>query len=498
MEISEMLSALERLENELFACRHALGILSVDGVTAAPKGSSRPRERTVGVLSETEYRLRCGEDTRRLLEKMEEKAPLLPARARREVHELLKEFRRTACIPMEEYAEYARTVSRASDVWHESKDRSDFASFLPWLERIVGMNRRFALYRDSGKDPYDTLLDDYEKGASRASLDAFFALLRERLVPLIRAVGEKPLPREMKGRFPVEKQRILTDRLMEIMGLDRQYCAVAETEHPFTDAFSRWDVRITTHYYESDPLSSLYSVVHEGGHALYEAGTGEDIQFTCLGTGSSMGIHESQSRFYENIIGRSEGFIRLVHPIMCSLFPEEMRAYSPEDMYRAANRAMPSLIRTEADELTYPLHIMVRYELEKALFDGDLSCGDLPGAWAEMYRKYLGIAPSDDREGVLQDSHWAGGAFGYFPSYALGSAYGAQMLDVMKKTVDVDGAVRAGDLSPITLWLRERIHRHGCMMDPPELLSNAFDGAPFDPEYYIRYLTDKFSALYGL
>ncbi len=257
-------------------------------------------------------------------------------------------------------------------------------------------------------------------------------------------------------------------------------------------------MRITTHYHEDDPLLSLYSVVHEGGHALYELGTGEELQFTCLGGGSSMSIHESQSRFYENIIGRSEAFIRRIWPVICDIFPDETRPFSPEDAYRAANLVKPSLIRTQADEVTYPMHIMVRYDLEKALLDGTLRCADLPGAWAELYRKYLGIAPSCDREGVLQDSHWSGGMLGYFPSYALGSAYGAQMYEAMKKTVDVDAAVAAGDLAPVTAWLRERIHRHGRMMDPPEIIRGAFDGAPFDPECYIRYLTNKYTALYGL
>ena len=498
METEKLTASLDELETRLFALRHAMGLLSLDGATAAPKGSSRPRGITVGVLSAEEYRLRCGEETRCLLEEMENRASLLPAVTRRRVEELLKGFRRVSRIPLAEYSEYARTVSVASDVWHESKEKDDFASFLPWLEKIVEMKRRFALYQDGGKDPYDTLLDDYEKGASRETLDPFFRLLRERLVPLIRAIGEKPRPRGMNGRFPIERQKELTGRLMDFLGLDRRYCAVAETEHPFTDSFSRYDVRISTHYHEEDPLPSLYSVIHEGGHALYELGTGEELQFTCLGRGATMGIHESQSRFFENIIGRSRAFVTWVHPVLEALFPEEMRSFGPEEVYRAANLVTPSLIRTEADEVTYPLHIMVRYELEKALMDGSLRCAELPGAWREMYREYLGIVPGTDREGVLQDCHWSGGMIGYFPSYALGSAYGAQMLHEMKKTVDVDGAVLSGNLSPVTAWLRDRVHRHGRMLEAPDILGSAFGGNAFDPEYYVRYLTEKYTAVYGL
>ena len=210
-----------------------------------------------------------------------------------------------------------------------------------------------------------------------------------------------------------------------------------------------------------------------------------------------MGLHESQSRFYENLIGRSLPFCRAVLPVMQACFPEQMRGISPEELYRGVNVAQPSLIRTEADELTYPLHIMVRYELEKRLIAGDMRVAELPGAWNEMYRDYLGVEVPDDRRGVLQDTHWSGGAFGYFPSYALGSAYGAQMLARMEQEMDVWGPVERGDLSQVTQWLRERIHRHGRMLTPAQALENAC-GAPFDPQCYVNYLTGKYSALYGL
>ena len=496
--LTKALEELKQLELELFALGHAMGILSYDGVTCAPKTSAVPREKTMGVLSEMEYRVLVNDRVKDLLAELNENRESLNDIQKKEVSELSDRLRRTTCIPAKEYAAYASLVTKASDVWHESKKNSDFASFLPYLEKIVETNIRFAAYRAPDKDPYDAVLDEYEKGACKKDLDLFFSRLQKELTPLVLAIGKCPAPKDIEGVFPIEKQRVFSERLMRLMGLPKESCIIGETEHPFTDDASKWDVRITTHYHEDQVLSSMYSVIHEGGHALYELGVADELQFTCLGGGSSMGVHESQSRFYENIIGRSRAFVHMIYPVMRECFPAEMTPYSEEDLYRAVNRAMPSLIRTEADELTYPMHVMVRYELEKALFDGSLCCRDLPGEWNRLYKQYLGVDVPNDREGVLQDSHWSGGALGYFPSYALGSAYGAQMLSCMKKTVDVDGCVAAGDLTPVTAWLRDRIHRYGRLLDPADLCRSAFDGAAFDPGAYIRYLTDKFTAIYAL
>jgi carboxypeptidase Taq len=244
-------------------------------------------------------------------------------------------------------------------------------------------------------------------------------------------------------------------------------------------------------------LSSFFSVIHEGGHSLYELNTADELVGSPLGTGASMGIHESQSRLFENMIGRSRAFIELIHPAMAELFPGQMKKVSPELLYRAANRAEPSLIRIEADELTYSLHIMVRYELEKKLIAGTLEVKDLPEAWNALYKEYLGVDVPDDTHGVLQDSHWSGGSFGYFPSYSIGSAYAAQIYDAMAKNVDIDAAVRSGDLSPVVGWLTEKIYRFGSLKKPNELILNAC-GKPFDPTYYTRYLTEKYRAIYKL
>ena len=261
--------------------------------------------------------------------------------------------------------------------------------------------------------------------------------------------------------------------------------------------FNRDDVRITTHYHADDPMSSFYSVMHEGGHALYELNTGDDLRWTCLASGASSGIHESISRFFENIIGRSYGFCGFILPKMKELFPEQMKDVTVDDFYKAVNIARPSLIRTESDELTYCLHVMVRYEIEKALIGGEITVAKLPEVWNAKMKEYLGVDVPDDTRGVLQDSHWSSGYFGYFPTYALGNAYGAQMLERMKQDVDVDGCCAKGDLKPVVDWLTENVFKYGCMMDPVPLFEQ-YCGAKFTPEPYCRYLKEKFSKIYGL
>ena len=394
---------------------------------------------------------------------------------------------------------YTELVNRAGAVWEMAKNTDDFALFAPVLEELVACQRRFAAYYDPAKKPYDALLNEYERGTGMQQLDGFFGLLRQTIVPLLQAVREAgPVDDSFLYRhYPAAQQRLLSDYLMEVEGLDRSHCGIGETEHPFTLNFNNKDVRITTHYFEDNVASSMYSVLHEGGHALYELGIRDDLQYTCLAGGVSMGVHESQSRFYENLIGRSLPFIEAVYPQMQSLFPQQLGDVTALQFYRAVNRAVPGPVRLEADELTYCLHIMVRYELEKQLIDGALAVKDLPGAWAALYREYLGVEVPNDRMGCLQDSHWSGGSFGYFPSYALGSAYGAQLLHCMEQQLDVWGAVAQGNLAPVTGWLREHVHQYGGLMEPAELIRSAC-GGPFDPHYYTDYLTRKFRALYRL
>ena len=499
MTLEQALAKMNELQAAQHAYTHAMGVLSLDGDTAAPSASARGRSETMGYLSGVTYQLLVNDTVKEALETiLAHKEQVTPVQLRQA--ELFKEdYDDSVRIPMEEYVEYSTLITNANSVWKDAKEKDDYAAFAPYLEKIITFNRRFAAYKDDKRPAYDVLLDGFEKGASTATLDPFFALLRDRLSPVIKAVAERPAPNAafLQQHYPIADQRIFSDQLMQMMGIPRDRCGIAETEHPFTTNFNKWDVRITTNYAETDVADSMYSVIHEGGHALYELGTADDIQFTNLASGASMGLHESQSRFYENIIGRSLPFCRALLPVMLEVFPAQMKGVSAEQLYAAVNKSRPSLIRTQADELTYGQHIAIRYEMEKLMIGGDAKVNDLPAIWNQMYKDYLGVVVPNDREGILQDVHWAGGMIGYFPSYALGSAYGVQMLSAMEKDFTPWADVEKGDLSRITAWLGEKIHRHGRLLTPPQLLRNAI-GEDFDPNCYVEYLIRKFTALYHL
>ena len=500
MDLKTAIEKLNELEKVNYALRHATSVLYVDGNTAAPKNSWRGRGETMGYLGELSYRAMVNEETGELLSIILENRDQVDEKTFRQAEELKDAYDDMHIMPMAEYIAYQELLNEAGAVWHEAKEKNDYAFFAPFLEKLIDYQRRFADRKGKGdKKPYDVLLDTFEKGASMEMLDPFFRTIREELTPLILEIAKRPqIGFDFRQhRWPIEQQRAFSEKIMKLEGLDPNNCTLGETEHPFTDGCNKWDVRITTHYFEEDASFSLYSVIHEGGHALYELGVADDLQFTSLSGGSTMGVHESQSRFYENLIGRSRPFCKPLLAVMQECFPEQMEGVTEDELYQGINRSQPSLIRTEADELTYPLHVMIRYEIEKAMIAGELKVGELPGVWNDLYRKYLGIEVPDDRQGILQDSHWSGGAFGYFPSYALGSAYGVQMLHRMEKEFDVWGQVEKGDLSGVTAWLGEKIHRFGCLKKPQELLMNAM-GEPLNASVYTDYLKQKFCALYGI
>ncbi len=499
MTVNEAKRKLTELQYRQRAYNHATSLIYYDGVTTAPRGTAANRGQTLSILSGIQYELMTGAGTAEILDTLDAHRDRLDAKTRRIVELMQKSLRETRCIPQDKYVAYQALVNEAGDVWHRAKEENDYAAFEPYLAQIVEANIRFAGYIAPEKHPYDYWLDQFEGGLTMEKCDAFFAALRERIVPLVRRIGEAPQVDDavLRQHFPQAAQEKLSDYFMELMCLDRDHCGIATTEHPFTIEFSKHDVRITTHYHEDNFASSMFSVVHEGGHALYELGVADEDSYTVLGTGVSMGIHESQSRFYENIIGRSRGFITYIFPKLAELFPAQFAGRTPDELYRAVNRVEPSLIRIEADELTYALHIMVRYELERRLMNREITTKELPAEWNRLYKEYLGVDVPDDTHGVLQDSHWSGGSLGYFPSYALGSAYGAQLLARMRETVDVDGCARRGDLAPINAWLGEHIWQYGCLYEPGELFERAA-GAKFDPAYYADYLEKKLTEVYGL
>lgn len=487
MELTAMKEQLTQLERELHAYGHAMGCLSFDAATVAPSGSSEARGLTLSFLSEKHYAALVNPQVRELLDGLWSRRDELDAATLRRTQLLREDLDELTRIPVEEYAAYARITNESSERWRAAKATGDYAVFEPLLSQVLDYSRRFAGYRDATRPAYDVMLDSYEKGMDTATLDALFAMLRGHLAPLLASHSPSEPPAFLSARCPVESQRALSAYLMQVLGLDGARCALAETEHPFTQGFSKYDVRITTHYYENAFLSSMYSVIHEGGHALYEQGIADEYQYTALADGASMGMHESQSRFYENLVGRSAGFLRFLAPTLRKLFPEALEGVSDDALLRAANRVEPSLVRTEADEVTYPLHIMVRYELEKQLVAGTLSTKDLPEAWNALYKEYLGVDVPNHTVGVLQDMHWSEGMFGYFPTYALGSAYASQFMHAMRRDLDVDALLARGELAPITQWLGSHVHRYGKLYPPAVLLERA-TGEAFQPLYYVEHL----------
>ncbi len=498
MILSDALKKLKELQIKAHAYEHAMGMLSYDALTAAPSDSAEGRGMSMGILSEEYYKIMVNDETGALLDFLWENREGLSEHEKREVELLKKEYDHTRKIPMDEYTAYTMLLNDADVAWHRAKETDDYELFKPYLKKLIDYNKKMAHYYDPEKEPYDVLLDLYEEGLTKKDADRFFDTVKATVVPLLHEIMKCDEVDDsfLYGKFDINTQREFSQYLMDVLTIDKTHCVIAETEHPFTTNFNRNDVRITTKYHEDNAVNSMYSVIHEGGHALYELGMDSEHDNTVVAGGVSMGIHESQSRFMENLIGRSREFISLVLPKMKELFPQ-FKDITEEQMYKAVNKVSPGLIRIDADELTYSLHIMVRYEIEKMLIEGDLSVDELPSVWNEKMKEYLGVEVPNYKDGVLQDSHWSSGSFGYFPSYALGSAYGAQLIEKMKETVDPKAQTLKGDLSPVVGWLREHIFRFGKMYAPGDLLEKACE-APFDPSYYTRYLENKFRDIYNI
>ncbi len=500
MNLQEAISSFKQFQQKTTAYNHAIGMLHYDSETSMPKGASSNLGATLAILGEEFYKLQTSKELSDILEVLKENKDSLDAQTKREFEEISKDKERMEKIPIEEFVEYQVVLNDAQQAWQEAKAKSDYEIFKPLLSKIITFQKKFAKYvKPEQKNIYNTMLDDYEKDLTVDILDNYFSKLRTDLVPLIHRLGKEPAPEFdfMSFKYPVETQRKLSSYLMDVLTIDKNHCTIGEVEHPFCTNFGKTDVRVTTNYNEDSFASSFYSVIHECGHALYELNTGDDLSCTVLASGTSMGVHESQSRFWENIVGRSLEFCTLVFPKLKELFPEQFKNATAQDFYRAVNTVSPSLIRIEADELTYSMHVMIRYELEKAIFADEVTVDELPAMWNKLYKEYLGVDVPDDAHGILQDVHWSGGMFGYFPSYSIGSAYSAQITAALKKDIDLNKAITECNLKPVVEWLTERIYKHGCMLTPPQVITNCCN-ADFNPDYYVNYLTEKYTKVYGI
>ncbi len=476
----------------------SLTMFQWDLETQAPPESVQYTSKTIGMLSAMLQQAMTSPEFAELLDKLNTKegSEGLDEKEKAIVKKLTKNYNDMKVIPPEEYRAYNELIAKSHSVWQNAKANDCFDEFAPILNDIINYTKKFAAYRQQpGQKIYDILLDDYEKGFTVEILDKFFGKIREELVPFIKesVAAKQHISKEYNSRsYSVDKQREFNRFLAEYEGFDFKRGVMAEAEHPFTTNFHNSDVRITTHYYENSIESALFSTIHETGHALYELGIADELNCTPVGGGTSMGAHESQSRFWENIIGRSKSFWLPIWDKLTATFPEQLSDVSLDDFIAGINKPECTLIRTESDELTYPLHILIRYEMEQLMFNDSVDIEKLPEIWNDKYEEYLGVRPSKASEGILQDVHWSGGMLGYFPSYAIGSAVAAQIYYYMKGIMPIDEYLEKGELEPIREFLRQHFHKFGSMKTTNEILAD-MTGEEFNADYYIKYLKERFS-----
>ncbi|MCF7948225.1 MAG: carboxypeptidase M32 [Spirochaetia bacterium] len=408
-----------------------------------------------------------------------------------------RHYEREVKIPRRLVTELAQTTSRAQAAWIEARRADDFSLFQPHLEKIVALTLEKAEALGYPEQPYDALLDEFEPGMRSSQVEEVFADLKTELAPLVKRITEAQKVDDSFRRrgYPSAGQREFSLKVLRDMGYDFDRGRLDESAHPFTTSLGGNDIRVTTRFHEDDLFSAIFGTIHEGGHGLYELGIDPAYHGSSLGEGTSLGIHESQSRTWENLIGRSLPFWQHHFPDLQRIFPDQLENIDAEGFGRAVNRVQPSLIRIEADEVTYSLHVILRFELELALINRKLEVKDLPQAWNDRMEQLLGIRPPSDADGVLQDVHWSMGAIGYFPTYALGNLFGAQFFNRMQQDLpDVDKRIGAGDLLSIRRWQQEHIHRHGAVYTAPELVRRV-TGEALNPRHFIDYLERKFSRL---
>ncbi|MFW5693961.1 MAG: carboxypeptidase M32 [Alkalispirochaeta sp.] len=506
------ISRLKELDAETVLLEHVAAAISWDQETYMPQRAVEERAQQQALLQSLAHERKTSPEVGELLAA----AGVDPGAPERDVpaalveklgevdaaflREKRRQFQQSTRLPARLVRELAETGSRGQNAWITARKEDDYQQFRPWLEKLIGLSRETADALGHSGERYDALLDQYEPYMTTADVTRVFATLRDGLVALVQRIRDVPQVDDsfLQTRFPVEQQEEVSRRVMTALGYDLDRGRLDRSAHPFTTALGAHDVRITTRYDEELLTSSLFSTIHETGHALYELGVGEALHGTLLAEGTSLGIHESQSRMWENMIGRSRPFWKRWMPELQAIFSRQLGEVSVESFYRAINKVSPSLIRVEADEVTYSLHIILRFELEQQLINGSVSVDELPEAWNAKMKELLGIVPPRNAEGVLQDVHWSFGAFGYFPTYALGNLYAAQFLTTMERDMPTMwDDVATGRTQPILEWLRTNIHAHGKVRSAGRLV-RGITGTDLDPSHFLRYLTDKYGELYSL
>ena len=495
-QLRERLAALSDLRN-------VSQLLDWDQQTMMPPRGAMTRAETAATIQRISHDMFVSDQTGRLIEAAESELDGAPSDSDDAslVRVTKRRWEKARRVPGQLAADLARAGSVGHQAWIVARRESDFESFVPYLERNFELVRRYIDCFDEFDCAYDVLLDDFEPGARTADVTRVFDELKAQLLGLIAAVSDRADAVDdsiLYGSFPVDRQRQLVAWLLDQMGFDRTSWRIDDAVHPFATGFGNHDVRITNRWDANFLPTSLYGAMHECGHGLYEEGVAQSLQRTPLGHPDSLGLHESQSRLWENMVGRGRPFCGVLAPRIAELFGGPVAGLDGETLYRAVNRVTPSLIRVEADEVTYSLHIVIRFELEQELVEGRLAIRDLPEAWNARYREYLGVDVPDDAHGVLQDVHWAAGLIGYFPTYALGNLIAGQLFECAHVAIpDLDAQLAAGQLHGLREWLRENVHRHGAKFSTTELLARV-TGRPIEVGPFVAHLKAKISQVYGL
>jgi carboxypeptidase Taq len=500
--MNDAIKTLKELVGEVVDLNHTVALLDWDLQTKMPTGGADERSHQLATVQRLAHEMFTGSAVGDALEaaRAAVKDDDPDSDDARLVWKVGREFDKQTKVTADWVGEFARVTSLAQQAWQVAKPKSDFQAFKPHLSKIIGLRREYADFFQPYDDVYDPLLDDFEPGMTTAQVTEIFADLRKEQVALVQAISDRPQLDDsvLHQSYPIDKQWAFGERVVKRFGFDFDRGRQDKSAHPFTTTFGLGDVRITTRVQEDFLSPALFATLHEAGHAIYEQGFRPALARTLLADGASLGIHESQSRLWENLVGRSRPFWSHFYPDLQKTFPETLGSVDMEMFYRAANKVEPSLIRVEADEATYNLHIMVRFELEQAMLNGDLAVDDVPGAWNERYQSFLGITPPDDEHGVLQDIHWSIGAVGYFPTYALGNLIACQWWEKLHSDIpDLDTQIGAGEFGQLLGWLRENIHQHGAKFKPTELIERV-TGESLNAKPYLHYLKGKFGELYDL
>jgi carboxypeptidase Taq len=481
----------------------AAAVLTWDERTMMPPGGAAARADQLATLVRVKHYRLAADEVGRLLGQLstyEESMPYDSTEASL-IRVARRDHEKARRVPPDLEADLARAAATGEHAWREARERDDYGLLLPHLRHNVELRPRYVDCFPDVEDPYDVLLDDFEPGMKTADMERLLGELKDALLPLTGAVLERSRTVDdsfLYNSFDVARQRQVVLAIMQRMPIAPGTWRLDDTAHPFATAFSPTDVRITTRYSDGNLSTAVFSALHEMGHGLYESGVNGDTMRTPLCRPVSLGMHESQSRTWENLVGRSRAFWRCFHGVVAGTFPKELDGVDPEDFYRAVNKVRASLVRTEADELTYDLHVLVRFELERAIFAGGLDLADLPEAWNERMREYLDVDVPADSAGVLQDVHWAEGLFGYFPTYSLGNIIAGQLWEAAHEALpDLEQHIEHGELAPLRNWLREHVHRHGRKLESAEMVERA-TGRPIEIGPYVRYLSEKYGDIYGL